>query len=317
MRTIFLGAMFMASTTAVAAVLPAPGSVLTVQYGDFTVYSLGYLDAVTPGGFKVQSTPGSIQNDIVVATGSNGVGVTTNFAGMDDAFATPNGSGQKVWETSDGPDPSGGPAFGDTGTTWDASLSSIRSYLGGSDLLIYFNLNETNSGNSLLNSNQDAVGWAKITIKDAEGLLPDITYVFEGSSPATSFLYDFTNETAGGPGAINSGYIHGAICVDGGGALIGFGACTGPGTTINQNLGANEAAFALWNQSLSNLINDAASGYDTLQADIKLGEINNGFEQIFLQKGTVNQPVPEPASLALLGLGAIGLGWARRRRTAK
>jgi len=59
--------------------LPVASTSNTVTFGDAVSYSLPIL------GLSVQSSPGQIEDCIVLATGSSGGPVTTNFAGMDNA----------------------------------------------------------------------------------------------------------------------------------------------------------------------------------------------------------------------------------------
>ncbi|MCF8106506.1 MAG: PEP-CTERM sorting domain-containing protein, partial [Desulfohalobiaceae bacterium] len=84
-------------------------------------------------------------------------------------------------------------------------------------------------------------------------------------------------------------------------------------TTLNHNLGANEAAYALFSPELNGGLADwLGQGYDVLSMSIFLDELSNGYEQIFLQSSTV-QPIPEPTTMLLLGTGLLGLiGFSRR-----
>src|SRR5512143_1506404 len=81
------------ATQAAAFSLPTTGF---VQYGDAQSYALPLLayfyDQANGGGvgpgnpFYVASSPGAIKDDIVIGTGASGSGVTTNVAGIDDAY---------------------------------------------------------------------------------------------------------------------------------------------------------------------------------------------------------------------------------------
>ena len=282
--------------------LPAPTASNSVTFGDAIVYSLPIL------GVDVQSTPGQIQDCIVVMTGANGMPVNTNFAGMDNAYQTPTGqSGGPFFRTGDGassPDPGQvAPFTGDAVTSWDIRLSALSSFLSGGDMVVYFNHNQVNSGAA---TNQNLFIWAQLALVDDQGVL-DPLYFYVTSIPNTTGLSNFgdpgfdptgysgpqtaaTNtypsgsDAAGFPtGGLGTGtgsgdadffvLARGQVCLDG---PVGVGQpqpCDGTEVaTVNHNLGADHVAYAVIFPEIQAFLDSSGfGGYDVLQADIRMG----------------------------------------------
>lgn len=296
------------SSSAFAITLPDPTQLLpnlgvppASAHNDFYSYSLPILaieyDLVNGGGtgpsnpFYVASGIGQIKNDVVIFTGATGVPVNTNFAGMDDAYPSPNSSGISTFSTGTTADPNGASEFiGDTADTWDATLSSMLAYLDGSPLVFFWNNNQekSNDKTGLPASAEDLFGWGKIAIVDSDGVLP--TKYFDFSDDTDSIYDPFVSRANPGDYVFSPGNV-----------II-------PGYEIDHNLGANQAAYALYSAELSDGLSGWYNqGYDAMQLDIRLAELNNGFEQLFIQRINTSTTVPEPTSLFLLFSGILGL----------
>lgn len=125
-----------------------------------------------------------------------------------------------------------------------------------------------------------------------------------------------------------------------GGTIVPCG--TAGATTFNTNLGADHVANAIFFPELQALINGGSLlDNDVLSIDLRMGcnplyatcpagsVLNNGYEQLFIvrapQQGVCPDPTnpictpdtPEPGTLALVGLAAIGLAATRRKLVRK
>ncbi|TMA88950.1 MAG: PEP-CTERM sorting domain-containing protein [Deltaproteobacteria bacterium] len=331
-----------------------------VQYGDGQSFALAVDQIIGPPAnctnpgcpFFIQSAPGQISDLIVIATGSGGNPITTNFPGMDNAYATPNGSGITFFRTGGAvtsPDPGGPGQFsGDSANTWDTTLGALKTFLNGQTMVFFFNNNQVNSGAS---TNQNLAAWAQVTIRNAAGTVIG-TYDFTNNNSTYAGIFDggggvlngnvanYTS-TGAGPTGNSSGsptdyvFSGGLLCTNLGLPV----SCSQPhDKEINNNLGANEAAYAVifpeLNAQLAGLFSSLSAadlGLYSMNFDLRLGcdpalfttsaaclakDINNGFEQLFIAplESVINGKVPEPTALLLFGLGLLGLsGWLKRR----
>lgn len=153
-------------------------------YGNTNSYSLpilAYQYALDPANntgtgpgnpYYVVSTPGAIKDLVVIYTGSDGAGVTTNTEGFENAYGSPSGSSPifastNNYPTNTGPTnmvaPTGTKDIATTySTTWDANVASLTTFLDGGNPLFLFNNNDTNK-------DQNLAIWAKVWITGPDG----------------------------------------------------------------------------------------------------------------------------------------------------
>ncbi|WP_448211822.1 hypothetical protein [Colwellia sp. MEBiC06753] len=325
-------------------------------FDDFTVFSMSFLQFNETGSLKpvsgdtyyIDSSPGKIDDDIVIA--SSPASATNNSdisaTGIDDAFNTPNAGASDLFAMLAVNEPSpvltndniqGGNALmpnpdslniddDNAGTAdfdlslWDIEIDVLKTFLNGEDMMFFFNLNETGAQDQL-DSGQDMLGWLRVYLTDsATGDSIEFTLSGNGTLP---FVQSQPQTAAGGsimPDNIlptpedEWAYIHGEICVSSiDGSVLGLGSCNvngnpADGVTVDQNLGANSAAFGLWNEDLNSLI--YSGKYDMMSVDLRMAHIENGYEQLFIRAAEVGEPprdIPEPKTILLLAFSLLVL----------
>jgi hypothetical protein len=307
-----------------AVTLPACTDLICAFNGDFAVMSLPL------AGLSVASSPGQIKDGIVVYTGSSGGPVTTNFAGMDNAYPAVSGACPPNcgFSTTTPPDPGGTGQFTGDVQSWDSTLTAFLTFLGGDSPLFFFNQNDTNSAGSdgtcpQAVSAQDVCVYGLLTLVDAQNANNNVTFELEG--PTT--LFSGGPQPTDGVANLPTEFVlaKGDVCLDSVGNQV---ACDGNQDIgpINHNLGANEAAYVGFSDVLNALlatcategINTTNCPWDSLSIRLDLTDVNNGFEQLFILTAPQIVLIPVPGTLMLLGAGLVGLGipvWRRRQRS--
>lgn len=299
---------------------PAPIPPVALPYNDFFVYSLPILQYFLGTVWHIPSTPGHIQDGIVIATGANGAPVNTNFAGMDNPHQTPSGSGASCYATTQGvsgcsaaePGEVGGAFAGDSNDSWDIQLSALTSYLNGDDLVVFFNHNEENSGGA---SEQELLIWAHVIVEDVDG-----------GGGTLDFWLSNGNENGEPYGTSDWVTATGQACMAPDGSAVDP-TCTNPDASdpnirFNHNLGADEAAFAVIFAGAGNNPYDwLTNGFDVMHIDWYMDGLSNGYEQAFILNGfricAPDDPrciptIAEPKPVFLLALGLLAFGVASR-----
>ena len=246
------------------------------------------------------------KHDIIIGTGQSGQGWLTNIAGMDHPYDTPAANTTFAFSTGTYSDPGEETPFsGDTATTWDIELSALAGYLGGDDLMFFFNHNETGG------SDDDLYAWGRAKLVDLDGAKPDIDFFFadEPGIPAEFDPPDGSWSISDIPGQYV--YAPSDVCI-----LTPWGM-----QCLEHNLGTSKSAYAVFSPELNDYLKNYqtpghdAYGYDAMQADFRLAGLNGGYEQLFIQAG--HTIIPEPTTMFLLGSGLLGLagfGFRKKRK---
>lgn len=237
--------------------------------------------------------------------------------------------------------------------TWDSSLAALKSFLAGDQLVAFFNNNNTNAqaGStqslaawaqiSITNNSGALIGVYDFTNNNSAYNL----FTQGGGGTFLGNVTTYTSAGLGGPDAgtnSNTDYVlaGGAICRTAAGVPVICGS-VGALVPVNHNLGQDQAAYAILFPELTSQLNslfssvsDANLALYTLHVDVRLGcdvatafgnctgngttvpfgrDLNNGFEQIFLGTAAQLALVPEPGSLALMGLALSALALRRRK----
>lgn len=301
----------------------------------------------TVNGYYVPSGPGQILDDIVLVTGALGAPSDNNpnpppylpcgINGCDDAYPYVP-SNVNFFTTAGTTDPTPVVSPADGTDTWTINIATLRTFLNGSEFVMLANLNERNSNNTPDEGidqleGQDLLTAWKVTLMDSSGTPNDPMSFYLGAHsgivPDPQDIEDLWNldgapdadpanlGTTHNPADIRWAYVHGGVSTDTTtGQFLDFGSCATtllPNcTTVNQSLGANQAAFAVYNPFLANMVKNT-NLYDYMEIEMLTSYQRGGYEQVFI-RGGVTVDVPEPGMLGIFGLGLIGLGMIRRRR---
>ena len=290
---------------------PTPGLPYSATYGDFQSYSMPILDwaSTSSGGPAYMfNTANTIQDALVIGTGAGGNQNNQDLGlngAVQNGFDFPNlaGNGTGNYSTTT--------AVG--GPTWNISLTALRDYLtfGGvqHDMVAYFNNNQRGQVSNNL------WAWAQITLVGNGG--PQTFTLNNVGSGSTS---DF----GVGDYVLNDGPV--TLCYNmafANATAANIVPCNGAEVdshTFQHNLGQNDVSYAIFSELLNDLI--WSNSYTEMQVRVDFQELNNGFENLFIgaacvgRDGCTTIQVPEPGSIALLGLGLLGLAVGRRSHKA-
>lgn len=320
------------SGTASAVYLPAANAMSTVTYGDFQVYALDLLEkcaaandsrCLPSGPLPIDANAGWTKGQLQVFTGENGQDQTTNTPNplvlanvADNPYASPAGNQGATLFFGSAFSPEPAPSFaGDRTGFWDITIGALRSYLGTHDLVFIFDNDQ--QGNA---QNQWLQIWGQAQIVDTNGTEKACFQLNGTASPGCAPRVDPTDAFT--PGSYVTAFT--GYCVDkvtGAAFDLGLGSlnyCAGKNAYfIDGNKGSANADNAAFSKALHDFIFAATTDERwLLSLDIRTANNNGGAETLWICSNCdIDEgKVPEPGSMALIGLGLMGMAALRRRR---
>ncbi|MFZ5427893.1 MAG: PEP-CTERM sorting domain-containing protein [Thermodesulfobacteriota bacterium] len=278
---------FVLALPAVAAPVILPPAVFpyAVQYDDFFSYSAKLLDAWGLPGYDVTTGTGGL--DVLIYTGAGGqnnldTGAAPGFDFPDPLDAPGGGTStfSGVWGPTN--DPVGtGPILVNT------LLNYLQATFGPQVNIPVFNFDMNQTGSS---AELDVVG--EVRIRDA------------GNAVIASWAFDNLTNGVFDP----TEWVLSPASITATNPMPPFNT-----VTVDNNTGSGKLDFIVYAPTMNLSLYNAAG--NTIEFDFRMQRLNNGPEELFLTGSFQPSPpsVPEPGTMALMGIGALGAAFMRRR----
>jgi hypothetical protein len=271
-----------------------PIAPIASRHDDFYSYSADLLTKLGYKGFN--ESVGSGKLDLIVYTGAGGQLNNTVVGGpFPDPLSTPSGSPTTFFSGT----------WGATGAYTPIAVDSVLTYLHSFDPnvnipIFEFDMNQTGSAPDVLVSGQVRM-WNTAGGQEAFWAFDNI---LNNAFDPAAMVASLGNIDLGVDQCINPHNGHAETCY-----------------TLDNNKGSGSLDFVAYAPTMD-LSKYAGLGY-TLTADFYIGNpdkngygvLNNGFDELYMTGNFApSNPVPEPATLVLLGTGLLGFGLIKRKR---
>jgi hypothetical protein len=309
---------FTSPSNATPLLLPPPDAVYDGIPISFTLdqgfsYSAKLLDELQAAG-QLPSPFNTVDYQFTVGTGTipilvyTGAGGATNPSPFQNPLDACGGGPCTSFDGTWGIDPA-------DATKFVGTVGAAQTALGSSMFAVYFDHNEQEGSNAV--ANLRGVGRIAIYAADATSAdPPKAEYWFDSINDGLRNVDEATGAPLANAGSVDPYIVSCSTLVIGptqDGSLCHDTVPTISGNTYtaDHNSGSGKPDYFLLPNGLD-LANFLPT--DKLVIEVHLRDLDPGFDELGLVAVTFSTPLPEPATLALLGAGLLGLAITRRRR---